>query len=398
MSTVAAPSPTAVLSTDADTSTVTASLEVCPCFEGLSSGLDNTQQARIRAVLSAPGVPNVDVYVNGLPASNGGKLQQNIARNQFSGWLYVAPGTYTVALVPHGGTLAQAILAPATVNAEAGHRYTVAMVGQVQDRDIRPLVVDETAEEAKAGVNAAANHNMAIVEINNVRGAPAIDEVMNGRAGVFNIPYGGVKAGICAEDFVHDVTIVSGHPEIKLLEGDTTCEAGVSYFFPPNNDAPTGVGDGNISQGTSELNTLEFLSEFNRHHVVDNGHLHTFNTLLAAIEKAGLHDQYANGGPYFLLAPTDEAFEALPAAERDALLKDPAALVTLLNAHTVDGHYPWGSLSGAVYGQSNRTVVNRLRKDLIFVDDTLNGAPIGINYSVGNGNRFQVVYSLLPVK
>jgi hypothetical protein len=157
----------------------------CPCFEGLSSGLDNAKQARIRAVLSVKGEPKVDVYVNGLPASNGGVIQQNIGLNQFSGWLYVAPGTYTVALVPHGGTLAQALFEPAAVEAEAGHRYTVAPVGQVKDNDVRPLVVDETALETEAGLQAT--DYMVIVEINNVKGAPAIDELIDQKAGVLNM-------------------------------------------------------------------------------------------------------------------------------------------------------------------------------------------------------------------
>jgi hypothetical protein len=98
------------------------------------------------------------------------------------------------------------------------------------------------------------------------------------------------------------------------------------------------------------------------------------------------------------LAPINEAFEALPAADSDALLKDPAVLVSLLNAQTIDGYYPWGSLSGALYGHSDRTLVNRLGKKLMFVEDTLNGVLIGRNYTVGNGNRFQVVYNLLPVR
>ena len=69
-----------------------------PTFEGLSSGLDNAKQARIRAVSAVMGAPGVDVYVNGLPVVNGGKTRQNMGDGQFSGWIYVTPGTYTVAL------------------------------------------------------------------------------------------------------------------------------------------------------------------------------------------------------------------------------------------------------------------------------------------------------------
>ena len=58
--------------TDAPTKPATAET---PSFEGLSSGLDNAKQARIRAVSAVMGAPGVDVYVNGLPVVNGGKTR-----------------------------------------------------------------------------------------------------------------------------------------------------------------------------------------------------------------------------------------------------------------------------------------------------------------------------------
>ena len=389
--------PAAVAATQPPAATV-ASQDPSSNFEGLSSGLDNATQARIRAVLSIIGEPNVDVYVNGLPAMNGGKPQQDIGVNQFSGWLYVAPGTYTVALVPHGETLADALFSPVAVNAVAGHRYTVAVMGQVKDNDVHLLVVDETAMEKDAGLNAGEHSNMVIVELNNIKGAPAIDELFDGKPGVTNIPYGGVKAGACNVDMGRDTTIVTGHPEIVLNDGDTYCDPGSSFFFPPNNDAPTGVGDGNVSQGTSELNVIDFLAGFSKHAMNIDGHAVTFNTLLKIIDMAGWRDQLINNGPYFFMAPTDEAFSTLSQADLDALLNDPLALTKLLNAHIVDGYYPWGSLSGIIYGHAHREVSNRLGDKLLFDEDNLNGAPIGPNYTVGNGNRLQIIYTLLPSK
>jgi uncharacterized surface protein with fasciclin (FAS1) repeats len=62
-----------------------------------------------------------------------------------------------------------------------------------------------------------------------------------------------------------------------------------------------------------------------------------FNTLLAAAQAAGLADTLANGGPFTVFAPTDEAFAKLPAGTVDALLKDPAALAEILKYHVVSG-------------------------------------------------------------
>jgi uncharacterized surface protein with fasciclin (FAS1) repeats len=39
----------------------------------------------------------------------------------------------------------------------------------------------------------------------------------------------------------------------------------------------------------------------------------TFNTLLAAAKAAGLAETLAEGGPFTVFAPTDEAFKKLPA-------------------------------------------------------------------------------------
>jgi uncharacterized surface protein with fasciclin (FAS1) repeats len=106
-----------------------------------------------------------------------------------------------------------------------------------------------------------------------------------------------------------------------------------------------------------------------------------------------------NSGPYFLLAPTDAAFSALSQADIDALLNDPQALMYLLEAHIVDGYFPRGSLSSTPTDElsenNNRTVTNRLGKELVFRGEYVNGNQIGPNYTVGNGNRVQIICSLL---
>jgi uncharacterized surface protein with fasciclin (FAS1) repeats len=69
-----------------------------------------------------------------------------------------------------------------------------------------------------------------------------------------------------------------------------------------------------------------------------------FDTLTQALQTAGLLDTLRGAGPYTLLAPTDAAFDALPAAERQALLADPARLVTVLQSHLVQGLLPVSAL------------------------------------------------------
>jgi len=70
--------------------------------------------------------------------------------------------------------------------------------------------------------------------------------------------------------------------------------------------------------------------------VVVNSDVH--NTLEAAVLAAGLEGALAGPGPLTVFAPTDGAFEALPAGTLDALLADPTgALTQVLLYHAVAG-------------------------------------------------------------
>ena len=65
----------------------------------------------------------------------------------------------------------------------------------------------------------------------------------------------------------------------------------------------------------------------------------SFTTLLAAATAAGLADTLANGGPFTVFAPTDEAFAKLPKGTVESLLKpeNKEKLVAILKNHVVAG-------------------------------------------------------------
>ena len=63
----------------------------------------------------------------------------------------------------------------------------------------------------------------------------------------------------------------------------------------------------------------------------------TFQTLLTAVDAAGLGDTLADGGPFTVFAPTDDAFVALPRETVQGLLADTPALVRVLTYHVVPG-------------------------------------------------------------
>ena len=62
-----------------------------------------------------------------------------------------------------------------------------------------------------------------------------------------------------------------------------------------------------------------------------------FNTLLAAVDAAGLTAILKGDGPFTVFAPTDDAFAALDPDALNALLADPTALGAILTYHVVPG-------------------------------------------------------------
>jgi len=63
----------------------------------------------------------------------------------------------------------------------------------------------------------------------------------------------------------------------------------------------------------------------------------SFNTLVAAVQAAGLEETLRSKGPFTVFAPTDEAFAKLPEGTVEALLADPQALADILLYHVVPG-------------------------------------------------------------
>jgi transforming growth factor-beta-induced protein len=91
-----------------------------------------------------------------------------------------------------------------------------------------------------------------------------------------------------------------------------------------------------------------------------------FNTLVAAIDAAGLVSALQGPGPFTVFAPTDAAFAALPAGVLDGLLADTDALTKVLLYHVLDGEV----LAETVLTLDGVEVTTKLgQKVLITIDD-----------------------------
>ena len=81
-----------------------------------------------------------------------------------------------------------------------------------------------------------------------------------------------------------------------------------------------------------------------------------FNTLLAAVDAAGLRGALEGPGPFTVLAPVDDAFAALPPGTVQTLVDNPPQLARILKYHVIAGAHTrealvaqpeWPSLEGA---------------------------------------------------
>ena len=101
----------------------------------------------------------------------------------------------------------------------------------------------------------------------------------------------------------------------------------------------------------------------------------SFTTLVAAVQAAGLEETLATGGPFTVLAPTDEAFAAALGAlglTAEELLADTETLTSILTYHVIDGEVP-SSTVVTLDGQSAETLNGAS------VDITVDGETVMIN-------------------
>lgn len=79
----------------------------------------------------------------------------------------------------------------------------------------------------------------------------------------------------------------------------------------------------------------------------------SFNSLVTAVKAADLVETLSGKGPFTVFAPTDDAFNKIPAETLEALLKNKEKLTAVLTYHVVPGNV---MASDVVKMQSAKTV------------------------------------------
>ena len=108
----------------------------------------------------------------------------------------------------------------------------------------------------------------------------------------------------------------------------STSESSTSSASSDVSAATDGVGQSNVKDDTSNPNIVQ---------VAVGSKDHT--TLVAAVKAAGLVDALSNAGPFTVFAPTNAAFDKLPAGTVEGLLKPEKKedLKGILEYHTYVG-------------------------------------------------------------
>ena len=106
-------------------------------------------------------------------------------------------------------------------------------------------------------------------------------------------------------------------------------------------------------------------------------------TLVAAVKAAGLVDTLKTPGPFTVFAPTNAAFDALPAGTVATLLKpeNKATLTKILTAHVVPGKLDAAALSQRMMAGNGRANLTTVSGDALVV--TASGSNIMVTDEKG---------------
>jgi uncharacterized surface protein with fasciclin (FAS1) repeats len=111
-------------------------------------------------------------------------------------------------------------------------------------------------------------------------------------------------------------------------------------------------------------------------------------TLVAAVKAAGLVDTLNGPGPFTVFAPTNEAFNALPAGTVDTLVKpeNKGTLTSILTYHVVPGRLDSAALNAQVMAGGGKTMLKTVNGEWL----TVTGSGKNLMVTDAKGNKANV--------
>lgn len=172
----------------------------------------------------------------------------------------------------------------------------------------------------------------------------------------------------------------------SACKNETKIDTGAPVESSMQSDVPSGKqGQAFIKDDESAPNVLQIAIGSPDH-----------TTLVAAVQAAGLENSLVNAGPLMVFAPTNAAFDALPAGTVEELLKpeNKEKLSSILKHHVTPGNYTKDFLKKfKKVGQADGTDASvEVTGDDVFVG----GAKIIGSVPAGNGIVHVVDKVILP--
>ena len=113
-------------------------------------------------------------------------------------------------------------------------------------------------------------------------------------------------------------------------------------------------------------------------------------TLVAAVKAAGLIPTLEGKGPFTVFAPTNEAFDALPAGTVETLLKpeNKAKLTSILTYHVVPGKISSGDLMKMIKDHNGKAMLKTVESENLYF--TMDGQNLMVTDEMGGTAKITI--------
>ncbi len=328
---------------------------------GMLPAAASVATTHIRVAHFSPDTPAVEVFVNG--ESSGIQI---LNFGNISGWVELPAGSYEIAVAPAGAGIEAAAIGPARFNLRANAWVTVAAIGSLEAGTLTAATVAENYRPLDAGESR-------VTVFHGIEDAPAVDVILpDGTPVIANLSFGD-SATVTVPSGAYNLAVVPAgatSPVVINLAG-TVLENQTYYFVAATNV----LADPQVALAAVDLGTVSPLID----KVIGTQTIAAiaagdgrFDTLVAALQAAGLVDTLNGEGQFTVFAPTDEAFAKLPAGTLEAVLADTDLLTSILLYHVVGGK----ALASDVVSQSSLNTLNgvvsvNVTEDGVFLNDNI---------------------------
>lgn len=194
----------------------------------------------------------------------------------------IPSGEHTLALVPEGGTVESALFSEQALTFEAGHRFLLAFMGNMQANDLHFLLIDETAALEEKDITASGVTFM----VNNLYGVPGLDFFFGGKPLVLGLPYGEYAAYQDPTEGKGSRITVMGEPDNVVFEyaDGAAAPRGIFVVF-----SFSGIFPGTMDEDFGLLYVGHFAGEKT---VVDGGTIAVGDTVPVHLNGAGERVRY----------------------------------------------------------------------------------------------------------